>query len=123
MTISEARAKKIGQRIQEDLARLLLHDVDDPRLAMVTVTDAEVDRELAFATIYITSLEGSDEKDEILEAMKGASGFFRSQLAANIDLRIFPKLRFRWDNTAEQAARIEELLDQIHEDDEEGAGA
>lgn len=123
MTISEARAKKIGQRIQEDLARLLLHDVDDPRLAMVTVTDAEVDRELAFATIYITSLEGSDEKDEILEAMKGASGFFRSQLAANIDLRIFPKLRFRWDNTAEQAARIEELLDQIQEDDEEGAGA
>lgn len=123
MTISEARAKKIGQRIQEDLARLLLHDVDDPRLAMVTVTDAEVDRELAFATIYITSLEGSDEKDEILEAMKGASGFFRSQLAANIDLRIFPKLRFLWDNTAEQAARIEELLDQIQEDDEEGAGA
>ncbi len=123
MTISKARAKKIGQRIQEDLAQLLLHEVDDPRLAMVTVTDAEVDRELAFSTIYVTSMEGSEEKDEILEALEGASGFLRSRLAASIDLRVFPKLRFEWDNTAEQAARIEELLDQIQEDDDEGAAA
>lgn len=123
MTISKARAKKIGQRIQEDLAHLLLHEVDDPRLTMVTVTDAEVDRELAFATIYVTSMEGSEEKKEVLEALEGARGFLRSRLAASIELRIFPKLRFEWDNTAEQAARIEELLDQIQDDDDEGAAA
>ena len=119
MTISKARAKKIGQRIQEDLAEMLLQDVEDPRLSLVTVTGAEVDRELAFATIYVTSMEGSEQKEEVLEALKGARGFLRSQLAASIDLRIFPKLRFEWDNTAEQAARIEQLLDQIHDNDED----
>lgn len=102
---------------------MLLHEVDDPRLSMVTVTDAEVDRELAFSTIYVTSMEGSEAKDEVLEALEGARGFLRSRLAASIDLRVFPKLRFEWDNTAEQAARIEELLDQIQEDDDEGAAA
>ena len=54
----------------------------------------------------------------MLEALVGARGFLRSQLAASIELRVFPKLRFAWDNTAEQAARIEELLDQIHDEDE-----
>ncbi|MFP3852922.1 MAG: 30S ribosome-binding factor RbfA [Anaerolineales bacterium] len=122
MTISKSRAKKIGQRIQEDLAQLLLQEADDPRLTMVTVTGAEVDRELAFATIYVTAFDGDERKEEILEALRGAKGFLRSQLAANIELRVFPRLRFRWDSTAERAARIEDLLDQIHKDEERSEG-
>jgi ribosome-binding factor A len=124
MTISKARARKIGQRIQEDMAQILLEDVDDPRLSLVTVTGAEVDRELAYATIYVTSMQGSEQKEAVMEALAGAAGFFRSQLAASIDLRLFPQLRFEWDNTPEQAARIEELLDQIHtEESDEGMTA
>lgn len=122
MTISEARAKKIGQRIQEDLAQLLLQEADDPRLSMVTVTGADVDRELAFATIYVTAFDGDERKQEILEALRGAKGFLRSQLAANIELRVFPRLRFRWDNTAEQAERIEELLNQINVEEDQPEG-
>ncbi|MGA9531308.1 MAG: 30S ribosome-binding factor RbfA [Anaerolineales bacterium] len=121
MTISEDRAKRIAQRIQEDLAVLLQRSAADPRLALVTVTDTEVDRELAYATVYVSAAGADADRKEILTALRGAAGFLRSQLAASIELRAFPRLRFRWDETPERAARIDELLAEIqseHEDDE-----
>lgn len=107
---SETRARKLGKRIGIELAELLQRDVDDPRLAMVTVTEVDVDRELAFATVYFTTVTGDEDREEILGAFEGARGFLRSQLASRIQLRSFPQLRFRWDQSPDRGARIEELL-------------
>jgi ribosome-binding factor A len=113
---TETRARKLGKRIGVELAELLLRDVDDPRLAMVTVTEVNVDRELAFATIYVTTLTGGEDRDEILRAFEGARGFLRSQLASRIQLRSFPQLRFRWDQSPDRGARIEELLQKLRDE-------
>lgn len=113
MTTKE-RARRIGDRIQEELATILQKEVDDPRLTMVTVSGVDVDRELAYATIFVSALEDDQERrDEVLAALKRARGFLRSALAERIQLRSFPDLRFRWDATYQHAERIEELLDQI----------
>jgi len=122
VTVSQARAKRIAQRIQEDLAVLLQRSAADPRLSLVTVTDAEVDRELAFATVYVSAVGADEERKEILSALRGAAGFLRSQLAASIQLRTFPRLRFRWDETPERAARIDQLLAEIESEREEDGG-
>jgi len=124
VSISKARARRIGQRIQEDLAHLLQRRVADPRLELVTVTGVEVDRELAFATIYVNAAEAQDRHKEILVALRGASGFLRTQLAGQIELRAFPRLRFRWDETPDRSARIDQLLADLKRgdsDDEAGA--
>jgi ribosome-binding factor A len=112
--VSQARAQRIAQRIQEELADLLTREAADPRLALISVTGVEVDRELAFATVYVSALDESDRKDEVLQALRRARGFMRSALAARIDLRSFPQLRFRWDSSSARGARIEELLREIH---------
>jgi ribosome-binding factor A len=119
VTISKARANRIAQRIQEDLAVLLQRSAADPRLALVTVTDAEVDRELAYATVYVSAVGADEDREEILLALRGAAGYLRSQLAASIELRTFPRLRFRWDETPERAARIDKLLAEIQSQREE----
>jgi len=85
-------------------------EVSDPRLSGVSVTDVDVDRELAYANIYISALEGSERSKEILEGLEHASGFLRHELATRVDLRTFPRLRFRWDPTSERAERMEELF-------------
>lgn len=113
MTTSEARRRRIGDRMREELAEILLRQVDDPRLAGLTVTGVEVDRELAYATVHVTALEGSARQRETVRALIRARGFFRSALAQRIPLRTFPQLRFRWDASAERGARIDELLQQI----------
>ncbi|MFA9490709.1 MAG: 30S ribosome-binding factor RbfA [Anaerolineales bacterium] len=110
---SEARARRVGERIQEELAILLIRNVADPRLNMVTITEVDVDRELAYATIYVTASGGEEREEEVLEGMESASGYFKSELATRIQLRAFPQLRFRWDVVHERGQRIEELLDSL----------
>ncbi len=115
--VSQTRAGRIAKQIQEILSELLLFQVTDPRLEGVYITDVNVDRELAFASVFVSALEGAEREREILQGFKHASGFLRSQLAAKIELRSFPKLRFIWDPTAEKAARIEEIISKIHAED------
>jgi ribosome-binding factor A len=111
--VSRARATRIGDRIREELAILLQREVADPRLSMVTVTAVEVDRELAYATIYVTATGDENRSKEVLKALMGAEGFLRRELAVRIQLRNFPKLRFRWDASHERGARIDELLEML----------
>src|SRR3972149_12039617 len=93
------RPRRIGTRMQEELAEILLRQVSDPRLEGLTVTGIDVDRELAFATIHVTMAEAGAPKD-VMTALIRARGFFRSELARRIPWRSFPRLRFRWDASA-----------------------
>ncbi|MCS7010149.1 MAG: 30S ribosome-binding factor RbfA [Anaerolineales bacterium] len=107
---SKLRLERIADRFRQELSELLLLKVADPRLHHVFVTDVKIDRELAFADIYVSALEGSERSAEILSGLESASGFLRRELAARIDLRVMPRLRFHWDPTPENADRIERLL-------------
>ena len=120
---SPIRLKKIADRIRDDLSELLIYEVEDPRLQGVMVTDVNVDRELYYANIYVSAIEGRERSKEILAGLEKASGYLRSQLAQGIELRTFPKLRFYWDPTPENADRIEFLLKQLHEEEAAKAAA
>jgi len=113
---SETRARRVADRINRELAILLQRKVADPRLASLTVTGVEVDRELAYATIYVTAL---NEEREVLTALESARGFLRKELASNIPMRAFPQLRFRWDYSPDRGARVDELLERLQEEREE----
>jgi ribosome-binding factor A len=113
--VSKLRAERVAERIYEELATILIMEVSDPRLTTVSVTDVSVDRELAFATIYISSLEGSEAAGEIMEGLNHAKGFLRRTLAQRIQLRSFPRLRFVWDPIPERADKIDRLLDSLPE--------
>jgi ribosome-binding factor A len=110
---SQVRVKRISDRIREELSQILLKDISDPRLQQVFVTDVRVDRELAFADVYVSAVEGAVRSKEVLQGLDSASGFLRRELSARVDLRSFPRLRFHWDPTPENAEHIEKLLDQI----------
>lgn len=111
--VSQLRTERIADRIYEELATILLTGVSDPRLSAATITTVRVDRELAFASIYVSSLEGSEAADEILSGLEHAKGFLRRELSQRIQLRSFPRLRFYWDSTPEQADHIEKLLNSL----------
>ena len=107
---SGIRIKRIEDRIQQSLAELLIHEVNDPRLKDIFVTDVKVDRELAFADVYVSAVEGTSRSVDVLAGLQSASGFLRKILASKVDLRAFPKLRFHWDPTPENADHIEKVL-------------
>ena len=115
---SDIRLKRIQDQFKRVLTEILESKVNDPRLDSVYVTDVTIDRELDYANIYVSSLGGQSQADEILEGLQTASGFIRYTLSQEIELRAMPKLRFYWDETPERADRIEELLSEIRKERE-----
>ncbi|MEW5830164.1 MAG: 30S ribosome-binding factor RbfA, partial [Chloroflexota bacterium] len=86
---SQVRLQRIGDRIRQELSEMLIREISDPRLSQVYVTDVRVDRELAFANIYVSAVEGVERSEEILAGLESASGFIRRTLAGRVDLRAF----------------------------------
>ena len=117
--VSKLRAQRIADRIREELSEMLIYEIADPRLSGISVTDVSVDRELAYASIYVSALEGSTRAEEILDALDHARGFLRRELSHRIELRSFPQLRFNWDPTFERAERIEQLIASLHAESDE----
>jgi ribosome-binding factor A len=118
--VSKVRVQRIADRIREELSELLIKDIQDPRLGGVSITDVTVDRELDYANVYVSAIEGSQRAQEIVAALGHAQGFLRSELARRIRLRSFPRLRFHWDPTHERAEKIERLMASLHEQEQEG---
>jgi ribosome-binding factor A len=112
--VTKTRLIRISERMREELSEIILMESSDPRLKGVSITGARVDRELAFADIYVCALEGSQRSQEVLSGLEHAQGFLRTELAHRMDLRVFPRLRFHWDPTFEHADVIERLLTSIH---------
>ncbi len=114
--VSKLRSERIADRIKEELSEMLINDISDPRLSGIFVTDVKVDRELSFAEVYISAIEGILRWRDIKSGLEHAQGFIRRELANRIDLRIFPRLRFHWDQTPERAASMEKLFASLQDE-------
>ena len=107
---SGTRLQRIADRIRQDLSEMLIRELNDPRLKQIYITDVKIDKELAFADIYVSALEGVSRSKDVLAGLESASGFIKRTLASRIELRAFPRIRFHWDVTPENADHIEKLL-------------
>ena len=92
---------------------MLIREIQDPRLQLIYVTDVKIDRELAYADIYVSAVEGLSRSKDVLAGLESASGFIRRTLASRVELRTFPHLRFHWDMTPENADHIEKILAEL----------
>lgn len=110
---SGIRLQRIADRIRQELSEVLIREINDPRLQQIYVTDVKVDRELAYADVYVSAVEGTSRSADVLAGLESASGFLRRTLAARVELRAFPRLRFHWDVTPENADRLEKILAEL----------
>jgi ribosome-binding factor A len=108
------RAERVASLVREELSNLLRTEIKDPRLSgMISITEVEVDPDLECAKVFVSSLGGAAEKDEVLKGLSSASGFFRTELAKNLKMRYTPRLEFRWDESIEHGAHILDLLAKV----------
>lgn len=120
--MAKYRRNRINDAVKEEMAQII-RDVKDPRIAdaFVSITGADVSGDLKFAKIYFSVMVG--DKSEVLSALKGAQGFFRSELAKRINLRQTPQLSFEYDGSAEYGANISKILGTLDiKPDDEGDG-
>jgi ribosome-binding factor A len=112
---SGIRLQRIQDRVKQEVSQMLIREINDPRLKQIFITDVKIDRELTVADIYVSAVEGSSRSTEILAGLESASGYFRKNLSARIEVRAFPRLRFHWDPTPENADHIEKILAGLRE--------
>jgi ribosome-binding factor A len=106
------RAERVGVLIREEISRLILRSVKDPRIGFVTVTRVRVSDDLRHARIYISSARGG----QALIGLKRATGFLRGELGRRLCLRYAPELLFLRDDSLEEELHVAELLRQIEAD-------
>ncbi len=109
------RIDQINEQVREVMTAIF-RAVKDPRIskAFISVTAADVSRDLSFAKIYYSVLTGNSE--DVAEGLKSAGGYMRSELASHLNLRITPKLTFIKDDSTERAMHIASLLKDIDDD-------
>ena len=110
--VDVARARKLAVRIREVVASTLEMQVKDPRLGMVTITDAKVTPDLREATLYYTVLGSDEERQSSAMALESAKGVLRATVGKQTGVRYTPSLTFVADIVPETAGRLDELLAQ-----------
>jgi ribosome-binding factor A len=106
--MEEHRARRVSEAVKEELAELIGFEMDDPRLATINVTSAEVSPDMRIAHVKISMDAGVEKK--ALAALEHAKGFLKHELASRLNLRRIPELHFSADSHPDAESRIEFLL-------------
>ena len=111
------RQQRVAEQVRHELSKLIEHEINDPRLELISVTDATVSADLHEVNVYVSSLQGETVRDEVLAGLEAARGFLRRGLGERLKLRVVPNLHFHWDKSLETGDRISRLIDQIEKAD------
>jgi ribosome-binding factor A len=110
---SEQRVARIREEIRRDASEVI-SKMKDPRLGFVTVTDAEVTRDLRYVRIFVSVLGDAEAVEKTMIALQSGIGFIRSELGQRLKLRHTPEITFKLDESVQRGASIEALIAQIH---------
>ncbi len=115
--MAELRVRKIQEFIKQEVGKLLLNGIKDPRLGFTTVTDVKVTGDLREATVYVSLFGSEKEKKDSLNVLNKAKGFIRKEVGKSLNIFYSPEISFEEDKSLEYGMKIEKLLNKIHEDD------
>ncbi|MCF6179873.1 MAG: 30S ribosome-binding factor RbfA [Geopsychrobacter sp.] len=109
--MSSFRPERVAGQMHKVISELLLSgEIKDPRVALITLTEVRVTRDLSLAHIYYNCLGDDALKQQAAEGLTKVGPFIRRLLGQQMRLRHIPELRFEYDNSSDTGRRIEELL-------------
>ena len=113
------KTERIASNLVKEISYILATKIKDRDIRFVTVTDCKVTTDLRYAKVFV-SIFGKDdeEKNNTFIALKNASGYIRRELAERVDIRHIPELQFVFDESIEYGNKIEHIIEQIHDKDE-----
>ncbi|MEZ4870479.1 MAG: 30S ribosome-binding factor RbfA [Caldilineaceae bacterium] len=110
------RQQRVAELLYEELSIMIGNELDDPKLSLVVVTNVQVSRDLRNVKVFVNHQQEDVSRHEVIKHLQRAIPYLRSQLAERCTLRMVPELLFYYDDTAEKAARVTELLQQIQQE-------
>lgn len=114
---SEARARKLADRIKVIVAETIEHRVKDPRLGFVTITDVRLTPDLRDASVFYTVYGSDHDREETAAALASSKGMIRTEVGKGTGVKFTPTIEFILDAIPENAAHVEDLLKAAAADD------
>jgi ribosome-binding factor A len=109
------RSQRLAPQIQHEISTMLLRNVKDRRIGMVTITGVDLSADLRHARVYVSCMGTDQERAGTMVALNHAAGWIRHELGQRIRMKFLPELVFQIDASLEYGERIDRLLDEIKE--------
>jgi ribosome-binding factor A len=116
---SSRRPEQVAENLRQVVADALTRDIRDPRVGFVTLTHVAVTADLSHAKIRVSVPGDEDAKQRALEGLRSAAGFLRTRVAKALTTRTVPELHFELDRGLEHAARINEVLASLKQEEQD----
>ena len=112
--------RRINSEVQKELSGIIRQELHDPRIhPMTSVTEVEVTPDLKYCKVYISVLGSDEEAQETMKGLQAAAGFIRRRLAATVNLRNTPEIRFILSQNiaygVDMSRKIDELIAEMEE--------
>ncbi len=117
--MASTRQQRIQQLLVEEVSDILRREVKDPRIGFVTFTSAHVSPDLHYARVYYTVLGDDAAREQTRRGLESAQPFIRREIGQRLRLKVVPELRFHYDDELERGLRVQEILEDIHDETEE----
>ena len=117
--MSTHRAQRVGETIQQEVSRLLIRGLKDPRIGFVTITAVDVTPDLRLARVYYTVIGDEESRKSSAAGLKSSTPFIRQQLGKHLRLKFIPEISFVYDGSVDYGNRIEDLLREIKPTDDQ----
>jgi ribosome-binding factor A len=115
------RMRRVDEAVRQVLADALAHELKDPRIGFVTVTDVNTSPDLRHARVFVSVLGEAEQRDATLDGLRSAHGHLQRRIARELKLKHTPTLEFSYDDTTDRAMRVGELIErERHGGDRDG---
>ena len=113
------RNLRVAAELKRLANELLCHEINDPRLSGVRISEVELSADLGVARLYFNLLDPDDDSRDVELALSRATGYLRSRIGRAVRLRRVPELRFVRDVAAKRGIELTRLIDAVSGHDEE----
>lgn len=119
--MSLRRKERVEDQIRKEVSQIIDRNLKDPRAGFITITSVDLSPDLKLAKIFFTVLGDEKEREKSEKTLIRATKFIQQKMASRIRLKYTPQIVFKYDNTLQQALRIEKILSEI-EDEKKNRG-
>jgi ribosome-binding factor A len=109
--VTANRMRRVDEAMREVLSAVITSELKDPRVGFVTVTAVETSQDLRHARVFVSVLGTDAVRRRSLDGLQSSHGYLQRRVASELRLKHTPTLDFRYDDTADRAERINELVD------------
>ena len=113
------RLERVAEAIRQEIAGLFTDGLKDPRIGFVSVVSVEMSSDLRYANVYISLYGNESQRKGSLAGLQSSAGWVRREIGKRVKLQYTPEIRFFEDKSLDRVFRLEEILREIHNEEEE----